>query len=999
MNYLKKSLVSVMVVMSILACFIPAIGGTAYAEQTNFGGYYVLAFDNETDYAENAGTVATDVGLSNIKYDADAGAFYGGGNGTSKRFQIKPGNAFKNNYKYVKIVWKTNKMSSPATDKTVELYARDTGYNWYDSKETQKNEGTWVVSTADFSSRNNINTFELDFGKTTKSEWTDLYVKYIAFFETEAGMNAYDRDVISAVIDGNAAEMDNFNKTITYNVPYGTEYNESTEPQLTLTQGTTAVKEENGYQITDYKGSVTHYTYGVNYAVPTSPYIYSFDTKTAYDKNISKVSAGSNKTYNETAKALEVNQGWTNSHLLQLNVSGDKITPSYKFVKIRYRFSVYNTDAPSQQIYLYDSNPDYNKSYAGYVLKNAGPKSASDEWTDLLIEIPQLNYNLKTVYFKYADGANVQRTVQIKYIALFNSYDAAADFDYNSGAIKEFKIGENTGKINHYAKTIECYAPKNLTTAVPDVMLGAGIEAVTSGEIDFSSGSAEYKIKKADGEIVTYTVTLKQSIDNLALKGDAEESDAISSDGWRGYDSGSGVKFTVEEENGNHYILFDATENTSTESKFSYEFNFEKGHKYFWTMDALTDVSTCTGGSGQNIWSSVAGNMWTDGIWRAYSGTYNCTADLNNWTFYPQDSGKKTKVYVDNLKIYDITELAAAEFSLPYQFGIESETAIIDKNMIYDIPGSEVKVTLKDGNVIPSDKVVSYGDGISDGVIALGKNTSNIKAELKDRFDWSIDESGKVSLTAANPWSAEQSTLYKAAYGNDGTLESISAEAVTLNGNSVEINNVSGKKLFIWDNSNLMPLTDSYKVMDKAKIYICGDKTSAAWNDRRNIQGWGYYMPILADTNAEIINKSSDWQYQTAETFVGCTAYEEMKADAKAGDWMIVSFGAKDAEASSIEAYETAVNAMLDYAAKNGLNAAVIIQPDNGNENYVAFADKARECAKKADVLCVDLYSENVSDSYYADGSNLNYAGARYMADKIAEYIKHSDSDLKSYIK
>ena len=187
--------------------------------------------------------------------------------------------------------------------------------------------------------------------------------------------------------------------------------------------------------------------------------------------------------------------------------------------------------------------------------------------------------------------------------------------------------------------------------------------------------------------------------------------------------------------------------------------------------------------------------------------------------------------------------------------------------------------------------------------------------------------------------------------------------------------------------------------MDKAKIYICGDKTSAAWNDRRNIQGWGYYMPILADTNAEIINKSSDWQYQTAETFVGCTAYEEMKADAKAGDWMIVSFGAKDAEASSIEAYETAVNAMLDYAAKNGLNAAVIIQPDNGNENYVAFADKARECAKKADVLCVDLYSENVSDSYYADGSNLNYAGARYMADKIAEYIKHSDRDLKSYIK
>ena len=258
MNHLKKSLVSIMIAVSMIIAVIPSFGMAAYAaEEADFGGYNVLAFDNETDYTKNAETVATDIGLTNFRYNDDIGEFYGGGNGKSKRFQIKAGNAFKNNYKYVKIVWKTNKLSNPA-DTTVELYARDTSYNWYDSKETQNNEGSWTVSTADFSSKNNINTFELDFGKTTESEWTEIYVKYIAFFETEAGMKAYDRDVISASVDGNAAEVDNFNKKITYDVPYGTEYTEGSEPQLVVTQGTTAVKDETGYQITDYKGAVNH---------------------------------------------------------------------------------------------------------------------------------------------------------------------------------------------------------------------------------------------------------------------------------------------------------------------------------------------------------------------------------------------------------------------------------------------------------------------------------------------------------------------------------------------------------------------------------------------------------------------------------------------------------------------------------------------------------------------------------------------------------------------
>ena len=986
---LKKSLASVMVLMLMLT----GIGVTAFAEQTGFGGYYVLAFDNETDYGANIGTVDTSVGLTNIKYNADTGALYGGGNGTSKRFQIKAGNAFKNNCKYVKIVWKTNKMASPA-DTTVELFARDTNWNWYEVKEPQKNDGAWVVSTADFSSKNNINTFELDFGKTTNSEWTELYVKYIAFFETEAGMNAYDRDIISAVIDGNPAEIDSFKKKIVYDVPYGTEYSEGAEPQLVLTQGTTAEKEENGYKITDYKGAVTHYDCIVNYAVPTSPYIYSFDTAAAYNNNISKVSAGNNKTYNEAARALEVNQGWAYSHLLELNVNNDNIAPKYNYVKIRYRFSDYSGDAPHQQIYLYDKT----WAYEGYVLEGTGPKAASDEWTDLLIEIPQLKNTLMKIYFKYACDANVRRTVQIKYIALFDGYDAAANFDYNSGALKEFKIGENTGKINHYAKTIECYAPGNMTTVEPTVTLGAGTEVLTPGAIDFGSGSAEYKIKKADGEIVTYTVTLKNSIDNLALKGDAEGENVIADDGWKAYGTDKGVKLTVESENGNHYILYDATANTSSESLFGYNFNFVKGRKYFWIMEAKTDTSTCKGGNGQTIWSNVAQSMWADDIWRTYSGVYNCTESVNEWTFYPQDSGKQTKVFADNLKIYDITEMAAAEFSLPYQFAIESETAIIDKNIIYDIPGSEIKITLKDGNTIPSDKVISYSGGISDGIAVISKNTSKIAVELKDRYDWSIDESGKVSMTAASPWGTEQAALYKASYNGSGILESVSAENIDSTANSVEIDNAAGKKLFIWDKSNLMPLTESYKVMDKAKLFICGDKTSASWSDRRNIQGWGYYMPSLTDANAEIVNKSSDWQYQTAEAFAGGAAYEEMKAEAKAGDWMIISFGAKDSEASNIEAYETALDTMLDYAEKNSINAAVIIQPA-GIGNSAAFADKARECAEKAGVLCIDLYSTEISGDFNADGSNLNYVGARYLADKIADAVKKTAGDLRFYIK
>lgn len=992
MKKISKLSVVLVLVFSMLCSMVGSFSAAA-AENEDLGGYYVLAMDSAENFDANKGSFPSNNCYSQSGFEAPSGASYFSATSNGQRRTVI-NNAFKNGYKYAKMVWKVDD-SKVDTSKSVYFYAYKTSGNPnYDliKTESQPASGEWRTSTFNCANVANINNvLEMDCAAGSSGEWGHVYIKYIAFFETEAGMNAYDRKILSATVDGNAAEVDEFNKTITYNVPYGKEFDESEAHNIVITPvtGAAAEKTESGYDVT-YNGVITSYTFAINYAELTSPYIYSFETKEQYDANSGYITTGeaysNTLSYNETAGAAEsASISWRTSHNFQIELPSG-VTPAfgeYNYVKIRYRFSSYSVDAKSAVgVYLKKSWPDYQQIDVEDVAKDA-----TGQWHDIIAKIPVDNYgayNITKIYFNYAYGAGVQRTIQVKYVGLFESYEAAAKFDYNAGLIDEFKIGENVGKVNDAEKTIECYAPKgDVSQLIPTITFKKGAKA-DSGKIESDGTSNLFKVKKADGTIVEYKVILKQNIENLAVNGDAEGENPIGDEGWQCGESNS--MSVATDEQGNKYILF---ETSDKKSPFWYNVSLLKGHKYLLMFDAKTDVA-------QNLWSgAIGGTFYMDDVWRTYSKVYSPSGDESSLAIYTSAAVSKCKVYLDNLKIYDITNLAEAEISIPHQFTAESETGIINKNMIYDIPGNTLKIN-RNSYPIPSERYAAAGEGLAqteDGgysCILSGKDMK-VNVEIKDKMDWNTDGSGNATLISAE--NKGDAVLYKAEYAN-GALSAAAWENVSLSA-PLNVSGAAGKKLFVWGkNDSLIPLAESYKVMPGAAIYVCSDKGGAVWGDRRDIQGWGYYLPELADDNATVINKASDWAYQTAEAFKADAVYSDVINSLKSGDWMIISFGRKDAEKSSVDAYKTAVKSMIAAAKEKGANAVIVADMGMTKE----FVEASKATASECGVSLIDM-TDVPEAGFYSDSTNLNYIGARYAADTLAELIKKSDSDLKFYLK
>ena len=821
----------------------------------------------------------------------------------------------------------------------------------------------------------------------TTSGWGHLYVKYIAFFETEAGMNAYDRKILSATVDGNAAEVDEFNKTITYNVPYGEEYDESVEHSIEVTPvfGATATKTDSGYDVT-YNGTTTSYTLAINYAEVTSPYIISFDTKDKFDKNSSLVesSNASTITYNEAVAAAQSTMSWKTSFEHDITVNNGPKLANYSYVKIRYRISENNGTPTHVYAGVYVDRASWPQ-YSAAELENASASSLG-QWSDVIVQIPLTNSGhdlgentITKIYLNYIYDSSAYATIQIKYVGLFDSYASAAKFDYNADLIKEFRIGENVGTVNDAEKTIECYAPKgDVSQLNPTVTFKKGAKAV-SGKIESDGTSNVFKVKRSDGTVVTYTVVLKSSIDNLAVKGDAEGESPIGSDGWM-----PASKMTVATEGSNHYILYKTTGNNDP---LWYGLTLQKGHKYLLMFDAKSNVE-------QIAWiSNTKTDIYMDSLWRTYSLVYTPSEDDPGLTIYTKVNGG-CEVSLDNLKIYDVTNLAEAEISIPNQFTAESETGIINKNMVYDIPGSTLNINLTgeipSGRYAAAEGLTRTTEGFS--AVLNGKG-ARINVELKDNMDWSTAADGSASLTAAD--SNANAILYKAVFSN-GVLSSIDFDNISL-ASPVTVAAATGKELFVWEsNDTLKPLTESYKVMPNATVYVCSDKGGAVWNDYRNIQGWGYYLPELADGNATIMNMASDSQCQTAKDFVASSGYTAgVAANLKSGDWMIISFGRSDAVKSSVDEYKTAVRTMIGDAKAKGANAVIVADMGMTND----FASAAADIAIDNGVPFINMRDKQPDAKFFSDDTNLNYAGARYAADMLAEIIKNSDCDLRYYFK
>ncbi len=995
MKKISKLSVALVLVFSMLIGMVGPFAATA-AENEDLGGYYVLAMDSQQNYDANIGSFPNrDSCYAQKGFEASSGASYfsvtAPANGMRKLYIS---DSFKNGYKYGKIVWMVSAANDYDPSKNVGFYVYNSNYSSYKSITTTNHtlDGNWRTSTFCFNEdTNTYNIIDMECNGTT-SGWGHLYVKYIAFFETEAGMNAYDRKILSATVDGNAAEVDEFNKTITYNVPYGKEYDESAEHSIEVTPvfGATATKTDSGYDVT-YNGTTTSYTLAINYAEVTSPYIYSFETQDQYNKNSSLIKTGnaypSTVAYNETAGAAElVSPQWKTSFEYGITVNNGPKLADYDYVKIRYRISkCYNPDSAPTNIYagVYVDKSSW-PAYSATAL-TAAPTTSSAQWSDIIVQIPSKNsgndvsnYNIKEIYLNYIYNYSGWTNLQIKYVGLFDSYAAAAKFDYNADLIKEFRIGENVGTVNDAEKTIECYAPKgDVSQLNPTVTFKKGAKAV-SGKIESDGTSNVFKVKRSDGTVVTYTVVLKSSIDNLAVKGDAEGESPIGSDGWM-----PASKMTVVTEGSNHYILYKTTGNNDP---LWYGLTLQKGHKYLLMFDAKSNVE-------QIAWiSNTKTDIYMDSVWRTYSLVYTPSEDDGGLTVYAKANGG-CEISLDNLKIYDVTNLAEAEFSIPNQFTAESATGIINKNMVYDIPGSTLNikqtVEIPSGRYAAAEGLTRTAEGFS--AVLNGKG-ARINVELKDNMDWSTAADGSASLTAAD--SNANAILYKAVFSN-GVLSSIDFDNISL-ASPVTVAAATGKELFVWEsNDTLKPLTESYKVMPNATVYVCSDKGGAVWNDYRNIQGWGYYLPELADGNATIMNMASDSQCQTAKDFVASSGYTAgVAANLKSGDWMIISFGRSDAVKSSVDEYKTAVRTMISDAKAKGANAVIVADMGMTND----FVSAAANIAIDNGVPFINM-SDKPDAKFFSDDTNLNYAGARYAADMLAEIIKNSDCDLRYYFK
>lgn len=989
MKKISKLSVALVLVFSMLIGMVGPFAATA-AENEDLGGYYVLAMDSQENYDANIGSFPNRGSCYEQKgFEASSGASYfsvtAPANGMRKLFIS---DSFKNGYKYGKIVWMVSAANDYDPSKNVGFYVYNSNYSSYKSITTTNHtlDGNWRTSTFCFNEdTNTYNIIDMECNGTT-SGWGHLYVKYIAFFETEAGMNAYDRKILSATVDGNAAEVDEFNKTITYNVPYGEEYDESVEHSIEVTPvfGATATKTDSGYDVT-YNGTTTSYTLAINYAEVTSPYIISFDTKDKFDKNSSLVesSNASTITYNEAVAAAQSTMSWKTSFEHDITVNNGPKLANYSYVKIRYRISENNGTPTHVYAGVYVDRASWPK-YSAAELENASASSLG-QWSDVIVRIPLKNSGhdlgentITKIYLNYMYDSPAYATIQIKYVGLFNSYAAAAKFDYNADLIKEFRIGENVGTVNDAEKTIECYAPKgDVSQLNPSVTFKKGAKAV-SGKIESDGTSNVFKVKRSDGTVVTYTVVLKSSIDNLAVKGDAEGESPIGNDGWM-----PASKMSVATEGSNHYILYKTTEYNTA---LWYGLTLQKGHKYLLMFDAKSNVE-------QIAWVyNTETDIYMDSLWRTYSLVYTPSEDDGGLTVYAKANGG-CEVSLDNLKIYDVTNLAEAEFSIPNQFTAESATGIINKNMVYDIPGSTLNIKqtgeIPSGRYAAAEGLTRTAEGFS--AVLNGKG-ARINVELKDNMDWSTAADGSASLTAAD--SNANAILYKAVFSN-GVLSSIDFDNISL-ASPVTVAAATGKELFVWEsNDTLKPLTESYKVMPNATVYVCSDKGGAVWNDYRNIQGWGYYLPELADGNATIMNMASDSQCQTAKDFVASSGYTAgVAANLKSGDWMIISFGRSDAVKSSVDEYKTAVETMISNAKAKGANAVIVADMGMTND----FVSAAANIAIDNGVPFINM-SDKPDAKFFSDDTNLNYAGARYAADMLAEIIKNSDCDLRYYFK
>ena len=223
------------------------------------------------------------------------------------------------------------------------------------------------------------------------------------------------------------------------------------------------------------------------------------------------------------------------------------------------------------------------------------------------------------------------------------------------------------------------------------------------------------------------------------------------------------------------------------------------------------------------------------------------------------------------------------------------------------------------------------------------------------------------------------------------------------------------------------------------KLYIIGDGIAADWgNSAYPTQGWGEYFKNTVN-GIEAVNASRTETDMT--TYIAEGYWEDIAKDLKAGDFVVVAFGAESIDARGKSQYSKALTKYALDAKQKGaeiifVTPAPIAESLEQNKKLNSMTESIRKVAKMLNVPVIDLnarmldgvendsdlksiynslYLSNTQNSYHKQrgtisefaqkeaseksGIYLNNQGAIYVANVVAREVYASDTKLSKYMK
>ena len=174
----------------------------------------------------------------------------------------------------------------------------------------------------------------------------------------------------------------------------------------------------------------------------------------------------------------------------------------------------------------------------------------------------------------------------------------------------------------------------------------------------------------------------------------------------------------------NSVVYFDNSTSSNSDAKLYYDLNIDKGHTYYFSFDYRVDGSqsvdmvTDIGGTAKSITATDK--------WKNVNSTFTATAD-KTVIYIGTRSASKVKYYIDNFKLYDMTNSIKVDVSLPENCKFKGVFGAEEINgQLYANKNSTVKFLIENNDKLTA---VCCNDEIiydQNGVYTLSTDENNI---------------------------------------------------------------------------------------------------------------------------------------------------------------------------------------------------------------------------------------------------------------------------------